>query len=127
VPRRQDQDRRRVAVGLRHAAEGVLGARPELHGEHADASARGHPTHGVGHVQAGSLLAHDDGANARLGRGLEDRVARVTDQVVDALALEDLRDGAGDLHRSPRFADAAARWPDWRWLALLYATAPRPV
>ena len=69
-----------------------------LHGEDADALARGDAAHRVGHVQAGALLADDDGADVGLGGGLDDGVDRIADQELDAFALEDLRDGSDRLH-----------------------------
>ena len=66
------QDRHGVAVGLGHAAEGVLGAGAVLHGEDADLLAGGDARDGVGHVQAGALLAHDDRAD--VGRGALSRM-----------------------------------------------------
>ena len=94
----QHHDRHRVAVGLGHAAEGVLGAGPVLHGEDADPLARGDAADRVGHVQAGALLAHDDGADVGLGGRLDDRVDRIADQELGTFALQDLGDGGDRLH-----------------------------
>ena len=66
---------------------------PHLHREHADRPAGRHPPHGIGHVDAGSLLAHDDRPDVGLGRSLDDVVDRIADQELDALALENLGDG----------------------------------
>ena len=52
----------------------------------------------VGHVQADALLAHDDRADVELGDVLEDVIDRVADDVLDALLLEDGRDGVSYLH-----------------------------
>ncbi len=98
ITSRQHDDGHRVAVGLRDAAEGVLRARAVLHGEDADAVARGHLGDGVAHVQADALLAHDDGSDVGLGRRLDDRVDGVADDEVDAFALQDLGNHAGDVH-----------------------------
>jgi hypothetical protein len=97
----QNDDRHRVAEGLGHTAEGIFGARPVLHREHADTLARGHPAHRVGHVQAGALLAHDDGADVGLGRGLDDRVDRIADQELHTLALENFRHHGCSFHPRP--------------------------
>ena len=94
----QDHDGHRVAVGLGHAAEAVLGARAVLHGEDADLLAGGDAAHGVRHVQPDALLPHDDGADVGLGGRLEDGVDGIADEKGDSLALQDLRDGGGGLH-----------------------------
>ena len=98
VAARQDDDGHGVAVGLRHAAEGVLGAGPVLHREDADLLPRGDAAHGVGHVQARALLAHDDGADVGLGGGLDDGVDGIADEELDAFTLQDLRDRRDRLH-----------------------------
>ncbi len=98
VAARQHDDRHRVAEGLGHAAERVLGAGPVLHREHADALPRREAADGVGHVQADPLLADDDRADVFLGGGLDDLVDRVADEELDAFLLEDLGDGVGGFH-----------------------------
>ena len=57
-----------------------------------------HAADRVGHVQAGALLADDDGADVRLRGGLDDRVDRIADEELDAFALEDLGDRVDNLH-----------------------------
>ena len=94
----QHHDRHRVAEGLGHAAERVLGAGAVLHREHADALPRRDAAHGVGHVQADPLLADDDRADVFLGGGLDDLIDRIADEELDAFLLEDLRDGVGGFH-----------------------------
>ncbi len=91
-------DGHRVAEGLSHAAEGVLGAGPVLHREDADLPARRDPAHRVRHVQPGALLPHDDGADVGGGGGLEHVVDGIADQELDSLALQDLGDRIDDLH-----------------------------
>ena len=82
---RQDQDRGRFGVGLGHAAEGVFGAGSVLHAEDPDPFAAVHPAEGVGHVQAGSFLAYDDGSNAGLGGRFDEEVQRVGEKDIHAL------------------------------------------
>src|SRR2546429_1392926 len=99
MPLRPHHDRHRVSVRLRLAAEGILGARPVLHGEDADALAGRDAAHGVGHVEPGPLLADDDRPDVGLGGRLEDGVDGIADQEADALTLEDLRDRRRCFHR----------------------------
>ncbi len=101
VAGRQEQDRHRVRVRLRDAAERILGARARLHREDADALTRGRPAHRVGHVDPGPLLADDDRPDADRGRSLDQRVDGVADQQLDALAGEDAGDGVGDPQTVP--------------------------
>ena len=75
-PARQVQQRHRIGVGLGHAGERVLGAGAVLHGEHPEARAVGHPRIPVGDVDAGPLLAADDGADADLGARLDQFLQR---------------------------------------------------
>ena len=93
-----DQDRHGIGVRLGHAPERVLGARPGLHREDADALAGGHPAHRVGHMEPGALLADDDRPDPGRRRGLDERADRVPDERVDALAPQDVRDRFADLH-----------------------------
>jgi hypothetical protein len=69
-----------------------------LHGEDADTLPRGDAAHRVGHVEARALLAHDDGADVGLGGRLDDGVDGVSDEELDAFALQDLRDRRDRLH-----------------------------
>src|SRR5215471_20034260 len=98
IPGRQDDDRAGIAKGLRDAAKGILGAGAVLHRKDADAVTRGDFGDRVAHMQADALLAHHDRADVGLRRGLDDRVDRIADQKLDALALQDFGDGVGDLH-----------------------------
>ena len=84
---RQHDDRGRVAKGLRHPAKRVFGAGAVLHRKDADLVARGHLGDGVAHMQPDPLLADHDRADIGLGRGLDDRVDRITDQVLDPFTL----------------------------------------
>ena len=97
---RQHDDRAGIAVGLRDAAERVLGAGPVLHDEDADLVARAELADGIAHMQPDALLAHHDRADIGLGRPLDDRVDRIADQPLDPLLFQDLGDRVGDLHRA---------------------------
>ncbi len=92
--------RHRFAVRLRHRAEGILDARPELAAEHADLVTRAHAADAIGHVHADALLAHDDRADVHLGRGFGERVQGIGQQHLDAFAPEDLRGDLGNVHSS---------------------------
>ena len=94
----EHDDGDRVAVGLGHAAEAVLRARPVLHREHADLLAGADAGDGVGHVEPDALLPYDDRADVGLGGRLDDGVDGIADEERDSLALQDLRDGGGGLH-----------------------------
>jgi hypothetical protein len=96
---RQHDDGGGVAIGLRDAAEGVLGAGPVLHDKDADLLARAGLGDRVTHMQANALLAHHDRANIGLGRTLDDRINRVADQPLDPFPLEHLGDRVDDFHR----------------------------
>jgi len=106
VPERQDEDRRRVGVGRRDAREGVLGARPVLHGEDAVPPAVRDPAEPVRDVNADALLAAEDRTDADGGARLDQDRRRVAAQEVDALSLEDLGDGIHDSHRAPSIGQA---------------------
>ena len=97
---RQHQHRYRVAVGLRHAAVGVFGAGAVLHAERAHFLAARQARYGIRHVQADSLLADDDGPDIRDRGCLQQLVARVSEQDIDALPLQDLRDCGSSFHSS---------------------------
>src|SRR5262249_40193591 len=90
-----------IAVRLRDAAEGVLGAGAVLHREDADPVSRRDPADRVGHVQPGALLAHDDRPDVRLRGRLDDLVDRIADEELDALGFQNLCDGLGDFHAIP--------------------------
>ena len=98
IAHRQHQQRHGVAIGLRDAAERVLGAGAVLHREHPDLLAAGEPRHGIGHVQPDPLLAHDDRPDADARGELEDMVDRVAEDDLDAFAPQDLRDRLACLH-----------------------------
>src|SRR5215472_12428944 len=83
---------------MRDAAKGVLGAGPVLHRKDTDAVARSHLGDRVAHMQPDPLLADHDRADVGLRRGFDDRVDRIADQKLDALAFQDFGDGVGDLH-----------------------------
>ena len=94
-----DRDHRRgLAPGLGEAAERVLGAGAVLGQIDGHAVAGVHAGEGVGDVDAGALLADNDGADVGFGGGLEDRVDGVADDEVDTLALEHLGDGVCGSH-----------------------------
>ncbi len=94
------QNRDRFAVGLGNAAIGVLATRPVLHAKDADFAPGGDARDGIGHVQPGPLLAHDDRADARGSGALQDVVDRIADHPFDLLALQDLGNGVRGLHVS---------------------------
>ena len=94
-----DQDRHGFGKRLGHAAKGVLGAGAVLHAEHPDLGARGHPRVGVGHMQPGAFLAHDDRPDVLLGGRLDQRIDRVGEEDVNSLRFHGSGDGGGDVHR----------------------------
>ena len=98
VAHRQDHDRDRFGVGLGHAAKGVFGAGPVLHAEDADPFAAVHPAVGIGHVQAGPFLTHDDGPNAGLGCRFDEEVQRIGEEDVHALENQNAGDCIGNGH-----------------------------
>ena len=69
-----------------------------LHREDADLVRGRHAADRVRHVQADALLAHDDRADVRFRRRLDDGIDRIADQELHALALQDLRDGRRCFH-----------------------------
>ena len=87
VAHRQDEQRHRVAIRLGDAAERILGAGAVLHREHPDLLAAGQARHGIRHVQADPLLAHDDRPDAGARRELEDMIDRIAEDDLDAFAL----------------------------------------
>ena len=82
--------RRRLRPGLGQAAERVLGAGTILGQVHGHPVARVHAGKGVGDVNPGPLLAHDDRADIGLGRRLEDRIDGIADHEVDPFPLQHL-------------------------------------
>lgn len=96
VARRHEQHRHRLAVALGHAAEGVLGARTMLHHEHADLVSAAHATESIGHVGAGTLLPHHDGADIHRGRRLDQWIERVAEQIADTFGFENAGYRLGD-------------------------------
>jgi hypothetical protein len=98
IARRNDQQRHRFAERLGHAAIGVLRAGAALHAEHAHLAALGQARHGVGHVQADALLAHDDRADVDRRAMLDQMVDGIGEEILDALALQDFRDCRAGLH-----------------------------
>jgi hypothetical protein len=56
------------------------------------------PRIAVGHREHGALGAGEDRADALAGAGLDQRVAREAEQVLDTLALEDAGDRGVALH-----------------------------
>src|SRR5207244_5557349 len=65
---------------------------------HAHLLSRADAAHGVGHVQTGALLAHDDRPNVSLRSSLDDRVHRVANQELNTFALEDLGNSGRSFH-----------------------------
>jgi len=87
VTHRQHENRHRLAVRLRHAAERIFGAGPVLHRENADSAPARQARHRVRHVQPHALLPDDDRPNARLRRRLDNVVHRVAEKDFHAFAL----------------------------------------
>ena len=67
LPTRKHQDWYGVCVGLGHASEGVLGARPGLHAEDAYGPAVLDTAEAVGHIHPGPLLPGEDRPDALPG------------------------------------------------------------
>ena len=73
---RQHEERHVVREPLRHATEGVLRARPALHGEHSNLAAVHYAAVPVRHVHARALLPRDDGPYALHRNGVYQRLRR---------------------------------------------------
>jgi hypothetical protein len=100
MTRRDHDERHGFRIGLRHAAESVLRARALLHGKDADTVAAGDTAQRIGHVHTGAFLTHQDRPDASLGRRFDHTVARIADEIGDALTAHDLGDGSTDFHVS---------------------------
>ena len=92
------QDRNVVAENLRGTWKRVLDARSALHREHAGALAVGRSADAVGDANAYTFLAANNRSDSDLGAGIDERLAGITNQMFDALFLEDARNGIGDFH-----------------------------
>ena len=99
LPAGEEQEGYGVGEGLGDASEGVLRAGAALHGEDADPLAVGYPAEAVGHVDAGALLAADDGPDALLSARLDQRLKRIAGHPLDALGPQYLRDDRVAVHR----------------------------
>ena len=107
VPGRQHHHGHRFAIGLRHAAKGVFRPRALLHDENAQGPAGVDAAEAIGHVQTGAFLARDDGVHIGTGSGFDNIIERITDEKLDAFALENLDHGIDGLHLpSPRNSGA---------------------
>jgi hypothetical protein len=95
---RYNQDRDRLAIGLRDAAVGVLGAGTMLHAEGAELLTRGHARDCVRHVQPDALLTHDDRADVERRGVFDQMIDRIGCEDVHALALHDFRYRCADFH-----------------------------
>src|SRR6185369_1800062 len=107
---RDHQERDRFAEGLGHTAVGILRARTALHAEHAHLAAFGEARHGIGHVQANALLAHDDRPDVDCGTGLDQMIDRIGEEIFDALFLQDVGDRRAGLHLGVLLWRDAARY-----------------
>ena len=96
---RQQQDRAAIAVGLRDGREGGLRPRPVLRDARQQALAVGRAREAVGDVDRDALGARDDRPHARERGGVEQAVLGEADDVLGALALQQLDDPVGDQHR----------------------------
>ena len=71
-----------------------------LHAEHAEFAPGGDARNGIGHVQPGPLLPHNDGADAGGSAALENVVDGIADHPFDLFTLQDLGNGVRGLHVS---------------------------
>src|SRR6185437_5054339 len=99
------EDRHGIAVGLRNTSVRVFRARSVLHAEGADQLSTGEPRDRIRHVQPDTLLAYDDGANVGNRGSFQQGVARVSEQDVDSLALENLCDRGSGFHSNALLED----------------------
>ena len=111
---REQQDRAAIAVGLGDRGEGRLGARTVLRDAREDAVAVGGAGEAVGDVDRDALGARDDRPHARERGGVEQAVLGKADDVLGALALEQLDDPvrderAGHLSGTYRVGDCSGR------------------
>ncbi len=81
-------------------AERILDAGARLAAEHSNLLTGGHATDGIRHVQPDTLLPDDDRADARRRAGLGQRIERIGEEELDALAFENLRRSLGNVHRT---------------------------
>ena len=91
VPSWQHQERHVVREPLRDAAEGILRARPALHGEDPNLSAVHHAAVPVRHVHARALLSRDYGPYPLHRRCIYQRLRRKRRHPLHALGLQNLR------------------------------------
>jgi len=75
-----------------------------LHREHADLGPRRDAGHRICHMQANTLLPHDDRSNVGPGRVLQDMIDRVAENDLDILTLQDFRYRFNDFHVSSLLA-----------------------
>ena len=71
-----------------------------LHAKDPDLVARREARISVSHVQANPFLAHDDGSNIKLCRGLNQWINRIGKQHVDSLGLHGVGDSIHYVHGS---------------------------
>ena len=95
----QHEYRRRLAVGLSHASKGIFGSRAVLHAEDADSLPRRHSTDGVRHVHADAFLANDDGADIQFRGRFDERINRISEEILDSLRSQSMGDGISDIHQ----------------------------
>jgi hypothetical protein len=80
---------------LRDPGERVLDARSALRCEDADRLAVRRAADTVGDPRADTLLAADDGTDAEFGAAVDQQVAGITDEMLDALGPQGTRDRLG--------------------------------
>ena len=101
VPGRQHYHGHRFAIGLRHAAKRIFRPRALLHDKNAQGPAGVDAAETIGHVQAGAFLARNDGVHIGTGSGFDNIIERITNEKLDAFALENLNHGINSLHLAP--------------------------
>jgi hypothetical protein len=106
-----EQYRNVIAEHLRCAGKAVLDPGAALHREHAGALAVAGAADAVGDADPDALLAAHDRPDADLGAGIDERLARIADQVLDPFSLENARDGLGNLHVA-----VSGDGMTWRWI-----------
>src|SRR5579875_592545 len=119
LPRRQDQYRHVIGEELSYSGKGVFHPRSPLHRKYADTRAVGRAADAVGDPRAHPFLAADDRADSHFGAGVDQQLARITDQELNPLRLEYPCDRFGNFHfYSWAKLQLAARCPLSAWLLI---------
>ena len=98
ITSRQHEYRHGLAIGLGHTSKGVFRSRAVLHAEDADTLPRRYSTEGVRHVQADAFLAYDNGANIQFRGRFDQRIHRISEEILDSLRSQSMGDGVSDIH-----------------------------